>query len=116
MGNPVSLAMDARVQYIAETSMRNAGIGRGAVVVMDPRNGDVLAMVSVPSYDPNKFIPKIPAKEWDALNQDPTAPMFNRALHAYAPGSTYKIMVALAGLKSGNVTVNTSSHFPPPSP
>jgi penicillin-binding protein 2 len=112
MGSTLYLTIDARVQYIAETAMRNAHIGRGAVVVMDPRNGDVLAMVSVPSYDPNKFIPKIQTKDWDALNQDPTAPMFNRALHAYAPGSTYKIMVALAGLKSGNVTVNTSFDCP----
>jgi penicillin-binding protein 2 len=112
MGSTLYLTIDARVQYIAETAMRHAGIGRGAVVVMDPRNGDVLAMVSVPSYDPNKFIPKIQAKDWDALNQDPTAPMFNRALHAYPPGSTYKIMVALAGLKSGNVNVNTSFDCP----
>jgi penicillin-binding protein 2 len=112
MGSTLYLTIDARVQYIAETAMRHANVGRGAVVVMDPRNGDVLAMVSVPSYDPNKFIPKIPAKDWDALNQDPTAPMFNRALHAYAPGSTYKIMVALAGLKSGNVNVNTQFDCP----
>jgi penicillin-binding protein 2 len=112
MGSSLYLTIDARVQYIAETAMRHAGIGRGAVVVMDPRNGDVLALVSVPSYDPNKFIPKIQAKDWDALNQDPTAPMFNRALHAYAPGSTYKIMVALAGLKSGNVGVNTVFNCP----
>jgi len=112
MGSTLYLTIDARVQYIAETAMRHAGIGRGAVVVMDPRNGDVLAMVSVPSYDPNKFIPKIQPKDWDALNQDPTAPMFNRALHAYAPGSTYKIMVALAGLKSGNCTPNTTFDCP----
>ena len=112
MGSTLYLTIDARIQYIAETAMRHANIGRGAVVVMDPRNGDVLALVSVPSYDPNKFIPKIQAKDWDALNQDPTAPMFNRALHAYAPGSTYKIMVALAGLKSGNVTPNTTFDCP----
>jgi penicillin-binding protein 2 len=112
MGSTLYLTIDARVQYIAETAMRHANVGRGAVVVMDPRNGDVLAMVSIPSYDPNKFIPKIAAKDWDALNQDPTAPMFNRALHAYAPGSTYKIMVALAGLKSGNVNVNTQFDCP----
>ena len=59
MGNTLYLTIDARVQYIAETAMRHAGLGRGAVVVMDPRNGDVLALVSIPSYDPNKFIPKI---------------------------------------------------------
>jgi penicillin-binding protein 2 len=112
MGSTLYLTIDARIQNIAETAMRHAGIGRGAVVVMDPRNGDVLALVSVPSYDPNKFIPKIQSKDWDALNQDPTAPMFNRALHAYPPGSTYKIMVALAGLKSGNCTPNTSFDCP----
>jgi len=112
MGSTLYLTIDARIQNIAETALRHAGIGRGAVVVMDPRNGDVLAMASVPSYDPNKFIPKIQSKDWDALNQDPTAPMFNRALHAYAPGSTYKIMVALAGLKSGNCTPNTSFDCP----
>jgi penicillin-binding protein 2 len=112
MGSTLYLTIDARIQYIAETAMRHAGIGRGAVVVMDPNNGDVLAMVSVPSYDPNKFIPRITAKDYDALNTDPTKPLFNRALHTYAPGSTYKIMVALAGLKSGNVTVNTPFDCP----
>lgn len=112
VGNSIYLTIDARVQYIAETALRDAGIGRGAAVVMDPRNGDVLAMVSVPSYDPNKFIPRISQKDFDALNTDPTAPLFNRALHGYAPGSTYKIMVALAGLKSGNVTVNTEFDCP----
>jgi len=112
VGNSIYLTIDARVQYIAETAMRNAGIGRGAVVVMDPRNGDVLGLVSVPSYDPNKFIPRITAKDFDTLNNDPTAPLYNRALHTQPPGSTYKIMVALAGLKSGNVTVNTEFDCP----
>jgi penicillin-binding protein 2 len=112
MGNTLYLTIDARVQYIAETAMRNAGIGRGAVVVMDPRNGDILGMVSIPSYDPNKFIPRISEKDFDALNNDPTEPLFNRALHTYEPGSTYKIMVALAGLKSGNVTTDTEFDCP----
>jgi penicillin-binding protein 2 len=112
MGATLYLTIDARVQYIVETALRHAGVGRAAAIVMDPRSGDVLAMASVPSYDPNKFIPKIQPKDWDALNQDPTAPMFNRVLHAYPPGSTYKIMVALAGLKSGNVGVNTIFNCP----
>jgi penicillin-binding protein 2 len=112
MGATLYLTIDARVQYIVETALRHAGVGRAAAIVMDPRNGDVLAMCSVPSYDPNKFIPKIQAKDWDALNQDPTAPMYNRVLHSYPPGSTYKIMVALAGLKSGNVSVNTVFNCP----
>jgi penicillin-binding protein 2 len=112
VGNTIFLTIDARVQYIVETAMREANVGRGAVVVMDPRNGDVLAMASFPSYDPNKFIPRINAKDWDALNSDPTNPLFNRALHTYAPGSTYKIMVALAGLKSGRVSVDTDFDCP----
>jgi penicillin-binding protein 2 len=112
VGNTIFLTIDARVQYIVETAMREANVGRGAVVVMDPRNGDVLAMASFPSYDPNKFIPRINAKDWDVLNSDPTNPLFNRALHTYAPGSTYKIMVALAGLKSGRVSVDTDFDCP----
>jgi len=112
MGATLYLTIDARVQYIVETALRHAGVGRAAAIVMNPQNGDVLAMASVPSYDPNKFIPKIQPKDWDVLNNDPTAPMFNRVLHAYAPGSTYKIMVALAGLKSGNVTTNTVINCP----
>ena len=112
MGNSIFLTIDARIQYIVESALRNAGIGRAAAIVMDPRNGDILAMASVPNYDPNKFIPRISAKDYDALNNDPTAPLYNRVLHALEPGSTYKIMVALAGLKSGNVSVDTSFDCP----
>jgi penicillin-binding protein 2 len=112
MGNTVYLTIDSRIQYIAETSMRDSGWTRGAVVVMNPKNGDVLALASFPNYDPNTFIPKIKAADWDKLNQDPTTPLFNRALHAFEPGSTYKIMVALAGLKSGHVTPNTEFDCP----
>jgi penicillin-binding protein 2 len=112
VGNTLYLTIDARAQYIAETAFRASGWTRGAVVIMDPRNGDVLALASFPDYDPNKFIPKIDAKDWDALNTDPTTPMFNRALHGQNPGSTYKIMVALAGLKSGHVTADTPFDCP----
>ena len=112
VGNTLYLTIDARVQYIAETALRNHDVGRGCVVVMDPHNGDVLALASVPDYDPNKFIPRIDSKTWDALNTDPTAPLYNRATHGYEPGSTYKIMVALAGLKSGRVKVDTDFDCP----
>jgi penicillin-binding protein 2 len=112
VGNSIYLTIDARAQYIAETAFRNSGWTRGSVVVMDPRNGDVLALASFPDYDPNKFIPRISEKDWDALNNDPTTPMFNRALHGQNPGSTYKIMVALAGLQSGHVTPNTEFDCP----
>ena len=112
MGNTVYLTIDARVQYIAETSFRDSGWTRGAVIVMDPKNGDVLALASFPNYDPNTFIPRIKSADWDKLNNDATTPLYNRALHTYEPGSTYKIMVALAGLKSGKVTANTEFDCP----
>lgn len=98
-GNTVQLTIDARVQYIAEKALRS--VGRGAAVVVDPRNGDILAMASVPSFDPNHFVPAISAADWNELVKDPTDPLINRALGAYAPGSTFKIPVALAGLRAG---------------
>jgi len=98
-GNNVVLTLDARIQYIAETALRS--VGRGAAVVIDPNNGDILAMASVPSYDPNVFIPSIRTKDWKILDEDETNPLLNRAISAYAPGSTYKIPTALAGLRAG---------------
>jgi penicillin-binding protein 2 len=98
-GNNVYLTIDARIQYIAEQAMR--AVGRGAAVVIDPNNGDILAMVSVPSYDPNTFIPSISSKDWDALNDNEADPLVNRAVSAYPPGSTFKIVTAFAGIKKG---------------
>lgn len=105
MGDNVALTLDARMQYITEQAMRS--VGRGAAVLLDPRNGDVLAMVSVPSYDPNDFIPRIKGDDWARLNGDATAPMVNRATSSFPPGSIYKIMIALAALKAGKITPNT---------
>ncbi|HSI82479.1 MAG: penicillin-binding protein 2 [Candidatus Methylacidiphilales bacterium] len=110
MGDNVALTLDARMQYIVEQTMRS--VGRGACVIMDPRNGDVLAMVSVPSFDPNEFIPKIKPSDWNRLNNDPTNPMVNRATSPYPPGSIYKIMIALAALKAGAITPNTVFNCP----
>jgi penicillin-binding protein 2 len=98
-GHNVQLTIDARIQYIAEQALR--AVGRAAAVVVDPNNGDILAMASVPSYNPNAFIPAISAADWGALTGDSTDPLINRALSAYAPGSTYKIPAALAGLRAG---------------
>ena len=98
-GNNVHLTIDAKIQYIAEQALRV--VGRGAAVVLDPRNGDILAMASVPSYDPNVFIPSISATDWNRINKDETNPMVNRAISAYAPGSTYKVATSLAGMRAG---------------
>jgi len=98
-GHNIQLTIDARIQYIAEKAMRV--VRRGAAVVVDPHNGDILAMVSVPSFDPNTFIPAIAAADWNSLIGDATNPLLNRATSGYAPGSTYKVLPALAGLHKG---------------
>ena len=96
-GANVFLTIDARIQAIAEEALR--AVGRGAAVVVDPNNGDILAMASVPSFDPNSFIPSIKAKDWQALRKDDANPLVNRAVSAFPPGSTFKLVTALGGLR-----------------
>jgi len=98
-GNNVYLTLDSRIQYAAEEALRHKALGRAAAVVVDPNTGDILAMASVPSFDPNTFIPKISAEDWKALNDDDAVPLVNRAVSGLPPGSTFKIITALAGLK-----------------
>lgn len=98
-GNTVYLTLDARIQFIAEQALRI--VGRAGAVVVDPNDGAVLAMASVPSFDPNTFIPSISTAEWNRLVKDPTNPLVNRAISAYPPGSTFKAVTALAGLRQG---------------
>ena len=98
-GANVYLTIDARMQYIVERAIRS--VGRAACVVVEPNNGQILAMASVPSYDPNSFIPAITARDWAALKDADADPLTNRAISAYAPGSAYKIVIALAGLSVG---------------
>lgn len=103
-GHNVYLTIDARLQFITEKALRV--VGRGAAVVLDPNNGDILAMASVPSFDPNIFIPSIAPADWTALTSDRTDPLVNRAISGYAPGSTYKIPISFAGLRAGVVRRN----------
>lgn len=100
-GDNVYLTIDARIQWIAENALREGGVGRGAIVVVSPDNGDILAMASVPSYDPNTFIPFVETEVWNTLINDETNPLLNRAISGYAPGSTYKIPIGLAGMYKG---------------
>jgi penicillin-binding protein 2 len=98
-GQDLKLTIDNDIQRAAEVAL---GDREGAVVVMDPRNGDILAMVSHPSYDPNDFAVKINRADWNKLLTDPEHPMMNRAIQAQlAPGSTFKILMSLAGLQEG---------------
>jgi penicillin-binding protein 2 len=100
-GNNVYLTLDAHVQMVVEQALRHPQLGRAAAVVIDPNTGDILGMGSVPSFDPNMFIPSISEKDWDVLNKDEAVPLVNRAVSGFPPGSTFKIITALAGLKKG---------------
>jgi penicillin-binding protein 2 len=91
-GETLFLTLDARVQMAAETSLR--AVPRGCAIVVDPKNGDVLALASVPSFDPA-------APEDPALRQDETEPLRNRAASAYAPGALYLPVTLLAGISAG---------------
>lgn len=98
-GNNLTLTLDAKLQQIAEQAF---GDRRGALVAIEPATGGILALVSMPNYDPNLFVDGISAADWEALNKSPDRPMLNRALAGtYPPGSTFKPFMALAALTLG---------------
>lgn len=100
-GKPLSLTIDLELQAVAELAMDGH---RGAVVAMDPRTGEVLAVVSRPAYDPNRFAGRIRTRDWKEISENPDKPLLNRAIQGQlAPGSTFKPIVALAALESGEV-------------
>jgi penicillin-binding protein 2 len=101
-GNAIVMSIDIRLQALVEELF---GDRRGALVAIDPRNGQVLAFVSKPNFDPNLFVDGIDIENWKALNESPDKPLLNRALRgAYPPGSTYKPFMALAALTLGKRT------------
>jgi penicillin-binding protein 2 len=109
-GKDLRLNLDLDLQAVAELAMADK---RGAVVALDPRNGEVLALVSRPAYDPNKFTGRISRTDWNQIASDPFKPLMNRAIQAeFAPGSTFKPFVALAGLESGVIDDKTEFHCP----
>jgi len=104
-GQDIVLTLDAHLQVAAEKAL---GERRGSVVVLDPANGDVLAMVSNPSFDPNLFVTGISFKAYAELRDSIDRPLFNRVLRGlYPPGSTIKPAVAIAGLDSGVVNAGS---------
>ncbi len=105
-GNPLRLTIDLDLQAAAEEAMEGKN---GAVVALDPRTGEVLAMVSRPVFDPNKFAVKILKSDWKELTDDPNHPLMNKAIQAQlAPGSTFKILESVAALESGTITDDTA--------
>ena len=111
-GNSVYLSLDAKLQRAAAQSL-TAGLVRdhktaGASVVVDPRTGEVLALVSLPGYDTNLFTHGIGQADYKKLLDDPNRPLLNRAISGqYAPGSTFKMVTATAGLQEGKITADT---------
>jgi penicillin-binding protein 2 len=100
-GNDLRLTIDLDLQMVAEASL---GDQPGAVVALDPHTGEVLAMVSHPSFDPNEFAKRIDRGEWERLTDDPMKPMMNKAIQAQlAPGSVFKIVTATAALETGTI-------------
>jgi penicillin-binding protein 2 len=103
-GNDLYLALDADLQAFAESLLTDR---QGAVVALDPSDGGILAIVSKPDYDLSLLSGFTPANVWNALNNDPAKPLFNRAtMTRYPPGSTFKMVVAAAGLQEGVITPN----------
>ncbi len=104
-GDTLVLSLDVGLQTLVEDLF---GERRGALVALDPRNGEVLAMVSKPGYDINLFIGGIDQENWDMLNTSIDRPLLNRLRGTYPPGSTYKPFMGLAGLESGKRKIDTT--------
>ena len=123
-GMDLELSIDLDVQKQAEQSLRDGmklarSLGSrypapaATAVVLDPNDGSLLALASLPEYDPRKFVGGISRKDFDAYNKDPTNPLLNRAVQsAYPPGSTWKPVTALAALQRNVITQSTTFHCP----
>ena len=109
-GNSLQLTLDLDLQAVAELALQGQ---RGAVVALDPRSGEVLAMVSRPAFDPNAFAAHVTNEYWKELTSGNDNPMLNRAIQAqFAPGSTFKPIMALAGLETGTIDDHDTFHCP----
>lgn len=96
-GNDIELTLDPELQRIAYDGLASSSTGRGAVVALNPKNGEILSLVSYPSFDPNNI-----DENFEELAQDPSFPLVNRATQGlYPPGSTFKVITASAALKAG---------------
>ena len=113
-GRDLVTTIDLDLQKAAEEQLQNSATQRGVIISMDPNNGEVLALASYPTFDPNLFSQRITTKEgraeYAALLNDPETPLLNRAIQSrYPPGSTWKIPMAVAGLKQGAITLDHSN-------
>ncbi len=108
-GNNVVTTLDFNLQKYAENALKKGARNGGSMVIMDVRNGDILAMASNPGFNLNEFIPGIRKARFEELSNDPRLPLFPRSFRGeYPPASTFKIVTALGALESGQVTASTS--------
>ena len=113
-GQDIVLTIDSDLQAAAEDQLRKSPQGRGVIIAMDPNDGEILALASAPTFDPNLFSQRITSKEgraeYQKLLNDPDRPLLNRAVQGrYPPGSTWKPLMATAGLKQGAITIANSN-------
>src|SRR5947209_2183296 len=109
-GHDLELTLDLDLQAVAELAMEGRN---GAIVALDPRTGEILAMVSRPTFDPNKFAVRIKSSDWRQIADNPDHPLLNRVIQAQqAPGSTFKPIVAVAGLESHSIDNKFGVHCP----
>jgi len=113
-GRDLVTTIDLDLQQSAEEQLANSATKRGVIIAMDPNNGEILALASYPTFDPNLFSQRITTKEgrteYKALLDDPQTPLLNRAVQSrYPPGSTWKIPMAVAGLQQGAITLDHSN-------
>src|SRR5438309_3864379 len=113
-GQDIVTTIDSDLQQAAEDQLRKSPKGRGVIIAMDPNDGEILALASAPTFDPNIFSQRITTKEgraeYQKLLNDPDHPLLNRAIHGrYPPGSTWKPLMATAGLQQGAITLANSN-------
>lgn len=113
-GQDIITTIDLDLQIVAEEQLRNSVTKRGVLVAIDPNNGEVLALASAPTFDPNLFSQRISTRggraEYAALLNDPDKPLINRAVQSrFPPGSTWKVPMATAGLQQGAITLEHSN-------
>ena len=113
-GRDLVTTIDLDIQNAAEEQLRNSATQRGVIIAMDPNNGEIFALASAPTFDPNLFSQRITTKEgraeYKALLDDPQKPLLNRAVQSrYPPGSTWKIPMAVAGLQQKAITLDHSN-------
>ena len=107
-GNDIKLTIDSTLQTKVYNQMQN---DKGLFVVMDPQTGELLALVSTPTFDSNDFVLGLTNDQWDTLNNDTSKPLYNRFLQTYCPGSTFKPITAGIGLTANTIDENTIYNY-----